>query len=48
MYYYYRREANGGTNFIRVCLCICLFVSALERLNGSISVYQTFSESSSK
>ena len=24
-----RREANGGTNFIRVCLCICLFVSAL-------------------
>ena len=20
---FYRREANGGTNFIRVCLCIC-------------------------
>ena len=23
---YYRREANGGPNFIRVCLCVCLFV----------------------
>ena len=26
---FYRREANGGTNFIRVCLCVCLFVCLL-------------------